>query len=117
MLTCARAIKIIRLANNLTQSEFSEQIGVTPSFVGQLEQGKALPSFEVLNRIVERFTVDANIFFGGGSAPLLIDNSFYKLVSDLSPEQLAAVRELLRFVTNVSILNNDVLDGIGDTEK
>ena len=105
---CARALKSIRLANNLTQNELSEQLGITPSFVGQLEQGKAYPSFEVLNRIVTTFNVDANIFFGGGSTSVVVDDSFYALVSGLSSEQLEGIKNLLRFIANVSTLKNDV---------
>ena len=106
---CARAFRLIRSANNLTQNEFSEQIDVTPSFVGQIERGKAFPSYEVMNRIVEKFNVDANLFFGGGNAHSVVDNSFYKLVADLSPDQLEAIKALLRFVTNISMLNSDAL--------
>lgn len=107
---CAQAFRLIRLTNELTQNEFSERLEISSSYVGQIEQGKALPSYELLSKVVEIFDVDANLFFGGGNAQTVIDNSFYKLVSDMSQTQLNGIKGLLKFVTNVSMLNREILD-------
>jgi len=108
--SCAQTFKLIRMANGLTQNQFSEQLDISSSYVGQIEQGKAFPSYELLNKVVEIYGVDANLFFDGGSAANLIDNSFYKLISDMSNNQLDGIKSLLKFVTNVSILHNEILD-------
>lgn len=105
--SCARAFQLIRAANKLTQAQFSEQIGISISYVGQIEQGRALPSYDVMQKVVEVFEVDANLFFGTGSAQTVIDNSFYKLVSEMSQEQLEGIKSLLKFVKNVSILKQE----------
>jgi transcriptional regulator with XRE-family HTH domain len=107
---CAQAFKLIRLANELTQNQFSERLDISSSYVGQIEQGKAFPSYELLCKVIEMFDVDANLFFGGGNVQTVIDNSFYKLVSDMSKNQLDGIKGLLKFVTNVSIINCEIVD-------
>jgi len=57
-------IKTIRKANNLTQEDLAAIIGVSPGHIGSLEQGKANPSYEVIEKFIEEFEVDANLFFG-----------------------------------------------------
>ena len=60
----ALVIKIVRRNNGLTQAELAEELGVTPGHIGSLEQSRAKPSFEVMRDIVEKYNVDANLFFG-----------------------------------------------------
>jgi len=59
----ATFIKLIRLANGLTQEKLAEVIKRTPGHVGMLEQGRALPSYEVMERLINMYGLDANLFF------------------------------------------------------
>jgi len=56
-------LKRIRRDNKLTQAELSELLNVTAGHIGMLEQGRAKPSYEVMERIVDLYSVDANLFF------------------------------------------------------
>jgi len=60
----AFVIKIIRESNKLTQAELAEELGVTPGHIGSLEQGRAKPSFDIMESIIEKYKIDANMFFG-----------------------------------------------------
>ena len=60
----AFVIKFIRESNKLTQAELAEELGVTPGHIGSLEQGRAKPSFDVMEDIINKFKIDANMFFG-----------------------------------------------------
>ena len=57
-------LKTVRKVNNLTQEEIAGEIGVSPGHIGSLEQGKANPSYEVMEKIVDKYDIDANLFFG-----------------------------------------------------
>jgi len=108
---CAQAFKLIRLTNRITQEKMSKQLGVSESYVGQIEQGKSFPAYEMLCKVIEVYDVDANLFFGNGNSLTVIDNSFYKLVSNMTPEQIDEIRGVLKFVTNVSMLQQEIVDG------
>lgn len=105
---CAQAFKLIRLTNKLTQAQFAERLDISSSYVGQIEQGKAFPSYDTLDKVIETFDVDANLFFGHNDAHTVIDDSFYKLVSDMSQSQLDGINGLLKFVTNISKLKDEI---------
>jgi len=60
----ASIIKNIRLAHGLTQEKLAEVIDRSPGHVGMLEQGRATPSYEVMEKLINEFDVDANLFFG-----------------------------------------------------
>ena len=48
----------LREANNLTQKELADELGVSDKAVSKWENGKSIPKFEVLEEISERFEVD-----------------------------------------------------------
>jgi transcriptional regulator with XRE-family HTH domain len=48
-------LRELRRERNLTQPELAESIGIEQSYLSKLENGKSLPSNDVLNRILEVF--------------------------------------------------------------
>jgi len=57
------AVKGIRKNLGLTQAELAEIIGVTAGYVGMLEQGRAKPSYDVMEQLIKLSGFDANLFF------------------------------------------------------
>ena len=50
---------------SISQEKLAEKVGVTPSFVGQVERGESLPSVETLFAFVRFLNLDVNsLFFG-----------------------------------------------------
>lgn len=49
-----KKIKELRKSKNLTQEEFSEQIGISRSYLSDLENNRKSPSVETLKQIAER---------------------------------------------------------------
>ena len=50
---------------SISQEKLAEMMGVTPSFVGQVERGESLPSVETLFAFVRFLNLDVNsLFFG-----------------------------------------------------
>lgn len=50
---------------SISQEKLAEMVGVTTSFVGQVERGESLPSIETLFAFVQNLKLDVtNLFFG-----------------------------------------------------
>lgn len=60
-----KAIRDRRLALGFTQEELAENVDRTASQIGQIERGITKPSVDVLIRIVEFLSLDANTMFNG----------------------------------------------------
>ena len=94
----ADVIKSIRVANGLTQEKLAEVIERSPGHVGMLEQGRAIPSYDVMEKLVNKFGIDANIFFGGiPSDAESISANVVQAVQNMPDE----VRECLKLYTQV----------------
>ena len=89
----ATFVKLIRLANGITQEKLAEVIKRTPGHVGMLEQGRALPSYEVMEKLVKKYKLDANLFFDDAWLDAqAIDAGFANVVKNMPDE----VREQFR---------------------
>ena len=59
---------------SISQEKLAEMVGVTTSFVGQVERGESLPSVETLFAFVQCLNLDVNsLFFGGVDSQKEID--------------------------------------------
>ena len=62
-LLIGKKIKEIRKKNNLTQENFCEQIGIEPSSLSNIENGKSFPSMLTVLRIMEKLGASPEDFF------------------------------------------------------
>jgi len=60
----AFVIRTVRKVTGFTQAQLAEELEITPGHVASLEQGKANPSYGVMDRIISKYHIDANLFFG-----------------------------------------------------
>ena len=58
-----KAIKYKRRLLGYSQQELGNMVGRTPSQIGQIERGITKPSVEVLTKIVDVLSLDANMMF------------------------------------------------------
>lgn len=56
-------IKDIRLKAKKTQEEFADSINVSRGTISQIEGGRANPTYEILEKIINVYSLDANVFF------------------------------------------------------
>ena len=56
-------IRRIRKSRGLTQDIFSEKIGIEPSSLSNIENGKSLPSTQTIINIQQQFSVTPNEIF------------------------------------------------------
>lgn len=52
-----RALKTLRQYHRLTQSDLAEQLGISRSYLNEIERGRKEPSLEILSKYAERFDI------------------------------------------------------------
>jgi transcriptional regulator with XRE-family HTH domain len=65
-LALGQALRDCRDRKRLTQKELAEQCGLTQTTVSEIENGKANPTLDVLQRLAESLGVPLVAFLGGG---------------------------------------------------
>jgi len=60
-----RAVRKLRNAAGLTLEEAAELIDISPNYLGKLERGKGIPSFEMIVRLAAAYNVGPSVFFKG----------------------------------------------------
>jgi len=95
-------IKKLRLNNNLSVRKLAEKVGVTASFIYQLEQNKVSPSFSTLKSIATH-----------------LNTSISLLVEEELPEEWVIIRRdrRRRLVTENQALTMELLTFLGSRDK
>lgn len=59
------ALRLIRVYHDLTQTQLSYDLGVSNSFISEIESGKKVPSLELLGKYANRFDIPVSslLFF------------------------------------------------------
>ncbi|MDC2857349.1 helix-turn-helix domain-containing protein [Delftia sp. DT-2] len=59
------ALRLIRVYHDLTQTQLSYELGLSNSFLSEVESGKKIPSLEILGKYSERFDISMSslLFF------------------------------------------------------
>lgn len=59
------ALRLIRVYHDLTQTQLSYELGLSNSFLSEVESGKKVPSLEILERYSARFDISMSslLFF------------------------------------------------------
>ena len=66
-MTSGESIKQIRLDRKLTQMEFSEEIGISRSYLNDLENNRKSPSLKTLDKISEKIGIETTDLLGGNN--------------------------------------------------
>ena len=53
----------IKIGKKFTQKGLSEELGITRSYLGDIESGRTKPNMELLKKIADFFNVDTDYFF------------------------------------------------------
>jgi transcriptional regulator with XRE-family HTH domain len=53
----SEALRLLRVFHDLKQGDLAEQIGVSKSYVSELENGNRTPSLDVIEKYAKRFNV------------------------------------------------------------
>ncbi|MBN4001806.1 helix-turn-helix transcriptional regulator [Nostoc sp. LPT] len=56
----SEALRLIRVFYDLTQKELAEKLGISKSYLSEIESGKKTPTLDLLNRYSEFFDIPAS---------------------------------------------------------
>jgi len=54
------ALRLVRVYHDLSQSELSRELGISNSYLSELESGKKQPTLDMLGKYSERFDIPAS---------------------------------------------------------
>lgn len=90
-----KAIREKRIALGYTQQELGDKVGRTASQIGQIERGITMHSVEVLTRIVQALSLDANLMFSDRVVSDELKDSMI-LLEQVDPERRKFIIEIIR---------------------
>ena len=90
-----KAIRDKRIALGYTQQELGDMVGRTASQIGQIERGETKPSVDVLIKIVDALSLDANTMFAGRSISDELKDSMV-LLERIDPDRRAFILDIIR---------------------
>ncbi len=80
-------IKMLREANDLTQSELAKQLGLTRSSINAWEMGLSIPSTQYIVELSKLFNVSSDFILG-------IENKAVISVEGLSNKEVVALKQI-----------------------
>ena len=93
-----KKIKEIRKKNNLTQEGFCEMIGIEPSSLSNVENGKSFPSMQTVLKIMEKFKVSAQDFFDFKYLmdEKELDTQIFELIKNMTNEKKQIIYRIIQ---------------------
>lgn len=92
-------IKSLRKANDMTQKEFSELIGVSRSTLAGYETGKIEPSLNVIFRMANEFDISPNYFLRTMAVALPNDDRAEDIIDKLD--------EIMNIISSKDVIFNN----------
>ena len=100
-------IRTLRLKRNKTQSYFADIVYITPSYLSLIEEGKRMPNIEVLVQIAKVTDVSLDyLIYGKDEQPTTIHNTFTRLCSTYSEDEMKRALRLTEYYLKLSKLKN-----------
>ena len=98
-----KRIREQREAQNLTQEQFAELVGISSIHMSEIERGNKNPSMEAFIRIVNALDTPADYLlrYEVKTAKRVILNEITEKMKDLPPEQIDFIRDMF----NVALKN------------
>ena len=93
-----------RKIKNWTMEQFSEKVGLSPNYIGEMERGTKVPSLETFIKIVEAFDISADVLIRDSvtSASHVADDELSKRLQQLTPGQKKAATDILNaYIDNI----------------
>lgn len=95
-----RRIRQARQEKSLTQEKLAEAVGVNPTHISHIENGKGQPSLEVILKIINRLEIEPNWVFCGSvettKATLLKETEM--IFEDCDSRQVRKLNRLLKAI-------------------
>ena len=91
------AIKGYRSAKGIAQKDLAALVGVTPTYLSQVEKGKSNPSYALLDKICKQLGIEQKVLY----KDLFIDSILKEGQSDEQKEIVVLLRVLLEKMSDL----------------
>ena len=100
-----KRLRRIRTQMEQTREQFAEQVGISPQFLAELENGKKGMSAETLFKICTRFDLSADYLLLGKTSSQQLSDPVRKALSGFSEPYIAFTEEIIRAIEKLAIAN------------
>lgn len=100
--TFIQNMKYYRKQAGLTQEKLAEAVGMSTSYIGDLEARERFPSAETIDKIAEALQIPVSLLFNERGSPETAKASFAKLYGNSVQEELS--RRILKDIAEVCSL-------------
>ena len=97
-----KRVRSIRQQLNLTREEFAEQVGISPQFLAEIENGKKGMSAETLYKICSRFDMSSDYILLGKTSSSQMADPIQKMLEGFSPSYLEMTEDIIRAIRKVA---------------
>lgn len=92
----ARKLKGKKLGSNFTQKDLGEEVGISRSYVGDIESGRTYPSYALLSKIADVCGVALDFFQDEKQINDDIDTFIKMQMKNISADELITTREAIK---------------------
>ncbi|WP_318659970.1 helix-turn-helix transcriptional regulator [Treponema sp.] len=101
--TFIQNLKYYRKQAGLTQEKLAESIGMSTSYIGDMEARERFPSAETIDKIAEALNIPVSVLFNEKSSPDSLNSAFAKtyastLQDELSKKINLAIKEVCELI-------------------
>ena len=98
-----KRLRRIRSQTKLTREQFAEQVGISPQFLAEIENGKKGMSAETLFKICTRFDLSADYILLGKSSTAQLSNPIRTALDNFSDPYIELTEDIIKAIEKVAI--------------
>lgn len=97
-----KRLRRIRTQMELTREIFAEQVGISPQFLAEIENGKKGMSADTLFKICTRFNLSADYIILGKASSAQLSDPIQKALGNFPEPYLEMTEEIIRAIEKVA---------------
>lgn len=98
-----KRLRRIRSQTKLTREQFAEQVGISPQFLAEIENGKKGMSAETLFKICTRFDLSADYILLGKSSTAQLSNPILAALDNFSDPYIELTEDIIKAIEKVAV--------------
>ena len=99
-----KRLRRIRSQMNLTREQFAENVGISPQFLTEIENGKKGMSADTLFKICSRFDLSADYILLGRTSYSQLSDPVQDSLNKFSPPYLELTEEIIKAIEKVAAI-------------
>lgn len=97
-----KRLRRIRTQFMLTREQFAEQVGISPQFLAEIENGKKGMSAETLFKICSHFDISADYILLGKASSAQLSDPVQQALRNFSEPYLEMTEEIIKAIEKVA---------------